>query len=292
MKVLFVAVFSPTSTNTAQADGFERLGHEVIRFQFRDIAKEVGWDATCDKLIELCHAERPDIVVFSKCHEIQLRAWDAIKQTGAKIAYWYMDPMSNYSNDILQRVQHSDIVFCALWDPYQFSLKYNPNSHFLHEGYDHLANFPIESDWPQMDVSFIGNLRSQKRADYHRAVGFNVVHNAYGIDHSKAVCATKINLNFTEGGCSDRVYKVLASKGFLLTDPWPNMADDFEPEHDFAIFHDASELKEKIEYYAANKEEREQIALNGYNAVQKFSRINWADTIIKKTSHLIDAVRQ
>lgn len=213
MKVLFVAVFSPTSTNTAQADGFEKSGHEVIRFNFREIAARIGWSATCDKLLQDCSDERPDFVVFSKCHEIELRAWRAIKEMGIKVVYWYMDPMSNYSNDILQRVIHSDIVFCALWDPYQHSLRHNPNSHFLHEGYDHLSNFPVESDWPVIDVGFIGNLRSSKRMDYHRAIGFQLIQNAYGIDHSKAVCATKINLNFTEGGCSDRVYKVLASKG-------------------------------------------------------------------------------
>ncbi len=291
MKVLFVAVFSPTSTNTAQADGFEKLGHEVIRFNFREIASSIGWPATCDKLIESCRSEKPDIAVFSKCHEIELRAWSAIKETGAKIAYWYMDPMSNYSNDILQRVQHSDIVFCALWDPYQYSLKFNPNSHFLQEGYDHLSNYPLDTDWPVKDVSFIGNLRSSKRSDYYNAIGFHIIQNAYGIEHSKAVCSSKINLNFTEGGCSDRVYKVLASRGFLLTDPWPNMSDDFSPGDDFAVFNDANELKEKIAYYLAHEEERYRIATNGYNTVQKFSRIHWAHVIIEKTSELIDAVQ-
>lgn len=289
MKVLFVAVFSPTSTNTAQADGFEKLGHEVVRFNFREIAATIGWDSTCDKLIETCVAERPDIVLFSKCHEIQLRAWDPIKETGAKIAYWYMDPMSNYSSAIADRAKHSDIVFCALWEPYQYALTHNRNSHFLHEGYDHLTNFPVDTDWPMKDVTFIGNLRSHKRAVYHGQVGFDVIQNAYGVDHSRAVCSSKINLNFTEGGCSDRVYKVLASKGFLLTDPWPMMENDFVPDTDFAIFNNAQELREKISFYLQNPDERNRMAENGYRTVQKFSRIAWADTIAKKTQELIDA---
>jgi len=287
MKVLFSAVFTKASTNYAQADGFEQLGHEVIRFPLRDFAPHIGWPATCDKLLDIVREEKPDIVLFSKCHEIELRAWSAIKDMGSVVSYWYMDPMSNYSYDIEQRVKHSDVVFCGLWDPYQHSLRINVNSHFLQEGYDHLQNFPIETDWPVKDISFIGNLRSQKRADYHQKIGFPVVHNAYGEDHSRAVCSTKINLNFTEGGCSDRVYKVLASGGFLLTEPWPNMEQDFEVGKDFAIFLDADELREKIEYYLAHDEERKSIAEHGRNTVQKFSRINWAAQIIDKSTPFV-----
>lgn len=287
MKILFSAVFTKTSTNYAQAIGFEELGHEVIRFPLRDIAPQIGWTATCDKLLDTVRDERPDIVLFSKNHEIELRAWSAIKDMGTIVAYWYMDPMSNYSQAIADRVKHSDIVFCALWEPYLHSLRLNPNSHFLQEGYDHLQNFPIETDWPIKDVSFIGNLRSQKRLLYHQQIRFDVIQNAYGEDHSRAVCSTKINLNFTEGGCSDRVYKVLASKGFLLTEPWPNMSDDFEEGHDFAIFNSANELKEKIAYYIVNDEERSRIANNGYNAVQKFSRISWAREIAHQVEKTI-----
>jgi spore maturation protein CgeB len=287
MKVLFSAVFTKASTNYAQADGFERLGHEVIRFPLRDIAPQIGWSATCDKLLDIVQKEKPDVVLFSKCHEIELRAWDAIKNMGCIVAYWYMDPMSNYSYDIEQRVKHSDVVFCALWDPHQHSLRLNPNSHFLQEGYDHLQNYPIKTDWPIKDVSFIGNLRSQKRHQYQQQIGFPVIQSAYGEEHSHAVCSTKINLNFTEGGCSDRVYKVLASKGFLLTDPWPMMEQDFVPDHDFAIFHDTQELREKIDFYLQNPDERQRIADNGYQTVQKFSRIEWARNIISESNKLL-----
>jgi hypothetical protein len=288
MKVLFVAVFSPTSTNTPQADGFERNGHEVIRFNFRVIASQIGWDATCDMLIQQCEEHRPDFVVFSKCHEIQLRAWGAIKALGIRIAYWFMDPMSNYSSDIQERVCQSDIAFFALWDPYQHGLSVNPNSHFLQEGYDHTCNFPIEGISYTNNVTFIGNLRSQKRMDYYNQVGFTLVQSAYGLEHSKAVCSTKINLNFTEGGCSDRVYKVLASGGFLLTDPWPHMEDDFEPNVDFAIFNSSQELKEKIQHYLLHENERFAIAKNGHQKVQKFSRIHWAKVIADEVDKIID----
>ncbi len=41
MKILHVAVFTPQSTNVGQADGFESLGHEVIRYDYRAMAKKI-----------------------------------------------------------------------------------------------------------------------------------------------------------------------------------------------------------------------------------------------------------
>jgi hypothetical protein len=70
MKVLFSAVFTKASTNYAQADGFERLGHEVIRFPLRDIAPQIGWSATCDKLLDIVQKEKPDVVIERMVKEV------------------------------------------------------------------------------------------------------------------------------------------------------------------------------------------------------------------------------
>ena len=36
MKIIYAAVFTETSTNTRQANAFEKLGHEVIRYDFKE----------------------------------------------------------------------------------------------------------------------------------------------------------------------------------------------------------------------------------------------------------------
>ncbi len=42
MKIIYAAVFTETSTNTPQANAFEKLGHEVIRYDFKEKLKEFG----------------------------------------------------------------------------------------------------------------------------------------------------------------------------------------------------------------------------------------------------------
>jgi spore maturation protein CgeB len=82
------------------------------------------------------------------------------------------------------------------------------------------------------------------------------------------------------GGTSDRTYKVLASKGFLLTQPWENMEKDFKVDKDLVIFENEEEFIEKSKYYLNHDNEREIIASSGYNTVQKFNRTNWAKRIL------------
>lgn len=109
-----------------------------------------------------------------------------------------------------------------------------------------------------------------------------IIQNAYGKEHSKVVSQTKINLNFTEGGTSDRTYKVLASRGFLLTEPWDGMEGDFIVGKDLDVFNNVEELRDKIEYYLKSERIRNRIANNGYKTVKKFDRINWAKKILEK----------
>lgn len=279
MKILFVAVFNKTSTNWAQSKAFQENGHEVIEFDYRHVASQIGNNSRDNILIEMCNNEKPDVVIFSKCNEIHYRVVVECNKVCETIL-WYMDPVNGqFSHSLIDKINRCSHTFCALWDSYQKAKGIGGDRvHFLQEGFDHIQNYPVDVEY-EHDVSFIGVLRN-KRVDYHKTIGFPVISNAYGEEHSVAVSKTKINLNFTEGGTSDRTYKVLASKGFLLTEPWPNMEDDFTIGEDLDIFTNEEELKEKIAYYLENEDERLRIAENGYKTVQKFSRINWAKELI------------
>lgn len=67
----------------------------------------------------------------------------------------------------------------------------------------------------------------------------------------------------------------------MLTEPWPNMERDFAVEKDFDIFAGPEMFKECIGFYLNNPKKREEIAENGYQTVQKFSRDNWAKKLIE-----------
>ena len=279
MKILFVAVFNPESTNVSQADAFRENGCEVIEFNYREVASLKG-DYTRDAmLVKVCKEEKPDLVLFSKCNEIHPQVVSECNRY-SRTAVWYMDPLNlNYSVSLVEKIKRANFTFCALREPYEEAKTVSPGRvFFLHEGYDHLSNFPIDTD-KEYDYCFIGNVRDN-RAHYHKSFPFPVIQDAYGKRHSLIVSKTKINLNFTDGGTSDRTYKVLASKGFLLTEPWPEMERDFTVGKDLDTFTNVDELRTKIKYYLENEDERAIIASNGHETNKKFSRINWAKNML------------
>lgn len=280
MKIIFVGVFNKNSTNWSQSDALKKNGVKVIEFNYRDVDKQLGNDERDNLLIEICKNEKPDVVLFSKCNEIHYRVVDECNKI-SKTILWYMDPLNlNFNTSLIEKINRCDLTFCALTTPYLKAKEIGGNKVFyLQEGFDHIHNYPMDVK-KIYDVSFIGNLRN-KRIDYHRNIPFKVISDAYAEKHSLIVSQTKINLNFTEGGTSDRTYKVLASRGFLLTEPWPEMENDFTIGEDLDIFTSVSELKEKIDYYLNNEIEMDIIRDNGYNKVQKFSRLNWAKEIVK-----------
>ena len=54
MKVMMIAVFSSISTNNAQADGFEKHNCEVIRYNYRVRANEIGRGQRDQEIIDIC----------------------------------------------------------------------------------------------------------------------------------------------------------------------------------------------------------------------------------------------
>ena len=67
MKIMYVAVFTETSTNTPQANSFEKLGHDVIRYDFKEKLKEFGNSTLRDEnIINTGVSENPDLILFSK----------------------------------------------------------------------------------------------------------------------------------------------------------------------------------------------------------------------------------
>jgi hypothetical protein len=283
MKVMMVAVFIPTSTNCSQADGFENNGCEVIRYDYRKREKEIG-SKRDQEIIDICKLEKPDFVFFSKCNEVNVSVIIECNLF-SKTVLWYMDPLNvNFSSSLKEKIINCNYTFCALTEPYKEALKIkNNNVYFLQEGFDEKNNYPFDVPYIN-DVSFIGVLRNE-RQKYYDALRFKLYNNAYNEDHSKAVSETRINLNFTEGGTSDRTYKILASKGFLLTQSWENMENDFKIGRDLDIFNNIDDLKDKIKYYLKNEELRLEIANNGYKTVQKFNRTNFAKYIINKVKN-------
>jgi hypothetical protein len=255
----------------------------VIRYDYRQRALEIGRKKRDQEIISIAIKEKPLLIFFSKCNDVDISVIHGCNKV-AKTVLWYMDPLnSRFSDSLKDKILFSNFTFCALTAPYKEAKKINSNSvYFLQEGFDEACNYPMNVPYIN-DVSFIGNLRGE-RENYHDALDFFVYNDMYGKLHSKAVSESRINLNFTEGGTSDRTYKILASKGFLLTQPWECMEDDFKIGEDMDIFSNIGELRDKISYYLKNDDKRLKIVENGYQTVQKFNRTNFAKRILEIAS--------
>lgn len=276
VKLLFVAVFNGQSTNDWQSKGFVNLGHEVIEYNYRHRASKIGRSKRDSEIIKVCNEEKPDFVLFSKCNLVNIRVileCNKICQT----VLWYMDFRTLIDDELRQKMQHCTHVFCSRWDGIEEAVKFNKNVHRLQGGYDPDLHYPMDVPYTR-DVCFIGDKKSD-RVKYTDYVDF--VTGVYGKEHSKTVSSTKINLNFNEGdGTSNRIYKLLAARGFVLTQPWKKMDEDWEPGKDFVTFDSPSDLKEKIAYYLEHEEEREKIAKHGNLKNQKYDHNNYARKIV------------
>ncbi len=280
MKILHVAVFTPNSTNVWQSDGFESIGHQVIRYDYRTHIKGSRTNRD-NEIIYLCQKEKPAFVLIAKGGGIPIRVIKGCKKS-CKVVYWYPDKKCILNSESSQDLKESDYVFASCKSVVDFTKKYHPNAFRLQGGYNPKIHKPILVP-KKRDVCFIGRLHTN-RGQYQKAVKFPVIAGVYGLKLSQTISETKINLNFSVDGVSNRIYKILAAGGFLLTNPWDTMGEDFVVGKDFDVFSTPDELKSKIQYYLNHEKEREKIAMQGYQIVKKYNHINYARRILEKVA--------
>ncbi len=104
------------------------------------------------------------------------------------------------------------------------------------------------------------------------------VHMHQGVDYytdmNKIFYLSKINLNITlpsiETGLPQRIFDIMGSGGFVLTNYQKEIDDLFVVGKEIEVFHDLPELLEKADYYLTHETERLKIAINGYIKVRDY----------------------
>lgn len=95
----------------------------------------------------------------------------------------------------------------------------------------------------------------------------------YYDDMPKTFASSKINLNISlrsiHNGIPLRCFDIMGCGGFLLSNYQSDFMRHFVPGEDFVYYEDNDDLINKIEYYLAHNDEREQIAKNGYDKIVK-----------------------
>ena len=292
MKVLFVAVFTPNSTNVSQARGFKDNGCEVYEYDYRARRKALSGSIRQrdDELIKLCKAQKPDLTAFSKCNHMHHRVIDECNKYSTTVL-WYMDALDNFDRELREKVKRVKWFVNGIEGVVPHGKKINPNTIYIPQCPDEKMNFPFNETTYRYDCTFIG-ARKEQRAGYIDSLkgeNFNFQHfnNVYGLQHNRVVNETRINLNFshaTAPGASVRIFKILAAQSFLLTTPWKGMEQTFTPGEDFDTFSSSQELKDKIKYYLAHPHQRDKIRLHGHKTVQQYMPKQWAQQITNLTA--------
>ena len=85
--------------------------------------------------------------------------------------------------------------------------------------------------------------------------------------------SSRINLNFTSKsirtGLPLRIFDILGSGGFCLTNYQSELTDIFTPGEHLDYYGSREELLEKSRYYLDHEKERKEIATAGYEDVKK-----------------------
>lgn len=95
---------------------------------------------------------------------------------------------------------------------------------------------------------------------------------SYGEELAKIYQSSKINLNITmaniQQGIPLRVFDIMGSGGFVMTNYRPGLENHFIDGEDLVVYYDRMDLINKVEYYLLHDEERKTIAENGRKKIK------------------------
>lgn len=140
-------------------------------------------------------------------------------------------------------------------------------------------HYPVEL-YTNSNTNHLSGVHINKSVDYYT-------------DMNKIFYLSKINLNITlpsiETGLPQRIFDIMGSGGFVLTNYQAEIEDLFTIGHEIEVFHDLQELLEKCAYYLTHEKERLTIAMNGYMKVRDHysytQRIQQILDIIEEEKH-------
>ncbi len=82
---------------------------------------------------------------------------------------------------------------------------------------------------------------------------------------------SRININISlhciESGLSQRIYDVMASGGFMVSNYQEEIEEQFEIGEEIIIYHNEKELYDQVCYYLSHEDERKKVALKGQEKV-------------------------
>ncbi len=250
------------------------------------------------KLLRKIKNGKFDLVFLAKADTVNYRLIPIFNRY-SKTWFYFMDPLK-----IVIEMNADKYASKSTWSSATFSnisyffKKKGANSHFITQGIDIEEYNDIKKELKKkIDVIFVGTKTKKRelKIEILKDNDINITCFGEGWENPPIYLeeliekykSSKIALNFTKGkiGFSLRVFQILGTKTFLLSEYCKDLEKLFEKGKHLDWFKDDKELIEKINYYLNNDEIREKISLEGYKKVKK--EYTW-DKIMNKIIKIVE----
>lgn len=253
----------------------------------------------------ICKNFIPDFILILDGANIPIPIQKFLSQY--KIILWLWDSLQP-SSELQNFVTFAEKVFCFEYDDLKYLReKYNIAAHYLPLGVNEKIYYPAECK-KDIDISFVGNASKLRVGILEKVCGLAIkknlkmkiggtyydekyfwkkkfferrrpnitkfLENRYfnpsevaDLYRRSKIC---LNINTVEHkSLSPRTFEICATNSFQLMNSGQISHGLLNLETDLATFDGAEDLIAKVEFYLANDELREKIALAGYNSAMK-----------------------
>ena len=250
------------------------------------------------QLLYLIRNQNFDLVFLSKTDTINYKIIPKINKF-SKTWYYFMDPI--YISNKIRANKYSKLSTFSSASTTANYLKFKKekaNTYYITQGVN-LATFKPtkEKKKKEFDVLFIGSRvpKRKKYVDFLLKNNINIVCYGKGWDNEPIYLEelvnkyrkSKIILNFhkEDTGFSIRVFQVIATGSFLLSEYCSDLEKIFKKEIHIDWFKNPEECLKLIKYYLNNGEIREKIAQQAYEFVSE--NYTW-EKIMEKVIQIIE----
>jgi spore maturation protein CgeB len=263
--------------------------------------------------------EKPDLCLITRGTYTWPSAARKIKKLGIKTVLWTIDPPCDFDN-VIALARECDSVVCGGSEAIEILQNHGitgtPLVPFgcdlkLHKKVELTEN---EKRRYQHDIVFVGAWYPSREKLFERLHNYDLA--IWGAqwdrvgknsplkrcikgapllpeEWTKVYSASKIILvshfqadNVLCYQASPKIYEGLACKGFILCNDQPDVVRLFKDGEHLVIFKDYNDLIQKIDHYLRHDDERERIALQGYNEVVR------NHTYVHRIQTILDLIKE
>jgi len=182
--------------------------------------------------------------------------------------FWSIDSHCALQSHLAFCAKHKfNIVLNAIDQDRHFFEEHNMKTYYFPNAYplDLIQPLNIEKS---IDVGFVGSLGN--RGDWIRSLNINPHVMVLGDDMVKSINSFKIHFNRNlSHDINYRTFETLGCATLLLTNNTDRLSDLFEIGKHLVVYESLEDCQNKISYYLAHEQERNEISNNGYLHVKE-----------------------